>query len=398
MNELLKDLKENNEKFSEEYYEMMQNYYEKLMKTENAKSLDPNEPDAEGGITITPTQGFCLKTKDTNGQKIFLNITSHEKVESPKEEHILEVDNKYGVRLPLSLSDRYEDFDTNNQICQVYDVIFNPNIVKKAEDDPMVLEFVMQVLSERVKQKYNQELSQEFVKLKKLKYKGKAIRSQRIRYRKGPKIEEVIKPELDTVKEHGINLNSKEISKEVNQKGKTPTWNLIILKDGIMNLKNFKIILEMGIKLLASKFTINEFNHNKSLNKQFKESLKSNSNESSNDFFLYYDGSNATPEYGKCLIYIIEMNLISKSVGINLNISDESLILNCPKLYSLELNFPFKINSSEAYSIFTLNDRLLYVILPFHEKDIIDMQGFSKEKLSVQDIKISDDYLFDLIE
>jgi len=404
MNDLLKDLRENNEKFSEEYHDMMRSYYEKMLKTESAKSTGVNEPDSEGGLTITPTQCFCIKTKDVNGQKIFLNITSHEKVDAPKEEHILEVDNKYGVRLPLSLSERYEDFDNNNQICQVYDVIFHPTIIKKAEEDPMVLQFVMQVVTERIKQKFNQQLSPEFVIMKKLKYKGKAVRSQRIRYRKGPKIEEVIKPDFDSSKESTVNLDSKEINKAVNQKGKTPIWNFLILKDSHLSLEHFKGITKIGNKLLTTKFSIEEFHHN--LQKKKKDEGTDNQednskNDSIDDIFIFYDSSNASPEHGKALLYIIEMNLLSKSIGINLNISDESLILNCPKLYSLELNFPFKINSKEASSIFETSDRLLYLILPFYEQDVIEMQGISKLAKKVpleEEIKISEDYLYDLIE
>lgn len=401
MNDLLKDLKENNEKFSEEYYEMMRNYYEKMVKTENQKVPNPNEPDEQGGITITPTECFCLKTKDVNGQKIFLNITSHEKIDAPKEEHILEVDNKYGVRLPLSLSERYEDFDNNNQMCQVYDVIFNPNIVKKGEEDPMVLQFIMQVVAERIKQKNSQELSQEFVKLKKLKFKGKAIRSQRIRYRKGPKIEEVIKPDYDNQIDSRVTLDSKEVSKEVNQKSKTPAWNLVILQDEYLSVINFKKFKDIGSKLLAGKFSLNEFNHNEIfINKNFQEKtdIEHRNVALDDDFYKYYNGSNATPQHGKSLIYIIEMNLISKSIGISLNISDNCLVLNCSKIYNLELNLPFRINSNQAYSVFEPKDRQLYIILPFYEKDVVEMQAVSKEKTSADQIKISDDYIYDLIE
>lgn len=38
--------------------------------------------DEEGGITIQPIKGFVVKTKDENGQKVFINMTSHEAVDS----------------------------------------------------------------------------------------------------------------------------------------------------------------------------------------------------------------------------------------------------------------------------------------------------------------------------
>jgi hypothetical protein len=373
MDELMNDLKQNNDKFSEDYYELMKKYHEKMANTE---VKDPNAPDEEGGITIKPNQGFCIKCKDSNGNKLFINIVSHDRVDAPKEEHILEIDNKYGVRLPLSLSERYEDFDSKNEMCQVYDVIFNPSVVTKAENDLMMLQFMMQLVSERIKQKYNQEISEEFVKLKNLKYKGKTMRLQRIRYRPGPKIEEVIKP--DTNENLGAINNSKEISKIVNEKGKTPLWNIFILRESSVSIKEFD---ELAMVDFNSRFSINEFNHNQS-----------------NYCFKYFDGNNLTPEYGKSLLLIIELNLLSKSQGINLSVSDDSLVLNVTKLYSLELNLPFRICSKNTFTIFNTDNRLLYVFLPFYEKDYAEFNSNSGKAISANEVAISEDYLYDLIE
>jgi hypothetical protein len=383
MDDLLKDLKNNNEKFSDEYMDLMKQYYEKLS-TQNIQNKNPNEPDEEGGLVITPTENYCIKTQDANGQKVFLNITSHEKVEAPKEEYILEIENKLGVRLPLSLSEKYEDFDNKGEICQVYDVIFNPNVVKKAENDMMVLQFMVQLVCERVKQRFNQTLSvNNFMKLKNLKYKGKTMRQQRIRVRKGPKIEEIINHNEDNSEKINM-INSKQIDKEVNEKGKTPIWNLLILKDKNLTAGGFKNICTVAKNLInKAKFTLEDFNHNSS----------------SNNTYLFFDASNANPRYGQALIYIFELNLISKSVGINLNICDEGLIMNCPKLYSIEINLPFRIHSKSAYSIFDTSERLLYVILPFYEKDYVELQEMINKKNGEKNVEVNvtDEYLYDLI-
>ena len=102
---------ENNENFMDEYRMMMSQYLQKMQHTPmpNLK----NEIDEEGGKIITSIPYCCFKTVDATNQKIFINLTSHELVDGPKEENILELNNQYGVRIPLSLSEKVEDFDNN---------------------------------------------------------------------------------------------------------------------------------------------------------------------------------------------------------------------------------------------------------------------------------------------
>ena len=74
------------EEFMDEYKQMMQQYLEK-MKTNPPPNLK-NEIDSEGGKIITSVAYCCIKTADSTNQKIFINVTSHELIESLKEENI----------------------------------------------------------------------------------------------------------------------------------------------------------------------------------------------------------------------------------------------------------------------------------------------------------------------
>ena len=107
------------------------------------------------------------------------------------------------------------------------------------------------------------------------------------------------------------------------------------------------------------------------------------------------------------------MELLVKSSGIRLNLSDDSLTMYVPKLYSLEMNLPYKINSKNATSFFNLESRILYIYLPFYEKDIEDFKALEenerikneKEKKEgevhttdiIEKIKLNEDYLYDVI-
>ena len=136
-------------------------------------------------------------------------------------------------------------------------------------------------------------------------------------------------------------------------------------------------------------------------------------NRKKDKLFEYFNGFNASPKYGIGILLLIEMELLVKSSGIRLNLSDESLTMYVPKLYSLEMNLPYKINSKNSNAFFNLDSRILYIYLPFYEKDIEDFRILEeserikseKEKNEAEDgvhdisekIKLNEDYLYDVI-
>ena len=52
------------------------------------------------------------------------------------------MNNQEGIRIPLSLSERNEDFDVHGNACEVYDIIMNPTTLKKTENEPLVMGFI----------------------------------------------------------------------------------------------------------------------------------------------------------------------------------------------------------------------------------------------------------------
>ena len=421
MDDFINELKQKNKDFSEEYINMMKQYYQKLMNnpaelqnTLNNLKSGQTGIDPEGGITITPEPYCCVKVQDETGQKIFLNLCGSDKVDPPKEQHILEMNNQEGIRIPLSLSEKYEDFDVHGTACEVYDIIMNPTTLQKTENQPLVMGFILNLIASRLKERFKKViLIDKYVRLKNLKYKGKTVRSQRIRARK-VKIDEIIDNsnekdktmnEKNNVSDTGMGEKANianEINKEVNEKGKTPNWNFVIInveKTSDINGALFKEIeCEAKSKIL---------NYNGNVNFDMLVNKKKNK------LFHYFNGFNASPKYGIGILMLIEMELLVKSSGIRLNLSDESLTLYVPKLYSLEMNLPYKINSKNANSFFNLDSRILYIYLPFYEKDIEDFKALEenerikneKEKnegeSGIHDInekiKLNEDYLYDVI-
>ena len=408
--DFLKELKSKNKEFSDDYVNIIKQYYQKLMNnpaelqnTLNQLKGGKDQVDAEGGITITPDEYCCIKTTDETGQKIFLNLCSSDKVDPPAEQHILEMNNQQGVRIPLSLSEKYEDFDVHGNICQVYDAIFNPGVLKKTEVEPMVLNFLVSILAGRIKERFKKNINTDkFVRLKNLKYKGKSVRSQRIRARK-VKIDEIINninekddKKLNNNNNGQINNNiANEINKEVNEKGKTPNWNILIIKTNNLTGKLFKEI--------DSIVKDNVLGNNGRINYNLMTNF-----DRENPDYEYYNGYNCNPGAGNGFLLCIQMDLLGKSSGIRINLCDENMTLYCGKLYSLEINLPYKINSKNAKSIFNIESKVLYIYMPFYIKDINDFMKMKEitanenKNKTIEDMKnavnISEDYLYDVIK
>ena len=422
MDDFINELKQKNKDFSEEYINMMKQYYQKLMNnpaelqnTLNKLKSGQSGIDAEGGITITPEPYCCVKVQDETGQKIFLNLCGSDQVDPPKEQHILEMNNQEGIRIPLSLSEKYEDFDVHGTACEVYDIIMNPTTLQKTESQPLVMGFILNLIASRLKERFKKVIIiDKYVRLKNLKYKGKTVRSQRIRARK-VKIDEII--DNSNEKEKNLNGNNNigngnnigdrtnianEINKEVNEKGKTPNWNFIIIKAEKTSDINGALFKEIENEAKS-----------KILNNNGNVNFDMLVNDKKDKLFEYFNGFNASPKYGIGILLLIEMELLVKSSGIRLNLSDESLTMYVPKLYSLEMNLPYKIYSKNANSFFNLESRILYIYLPFYEKDIEDFKALEenerikneKEKKEgevhttdiSEKIKLNEDYLYDVI-
>lgn len=192
----------------------------------SAKAARDGKPyiDPEGGCTIQPNPGFVVKTKDQNGQKIFVNMTSHELVDPPEKKFLPDSDSP-AVRIPLSLGNIHEDFDKKGDPCQVVDVIWNPEAVKSAEKDHNYLHGLVELSFEYIKQKHDLTLSLKYTKPK-IKYKGKTVQFQRIRAKKNPKIEQLDTKVLSEEEQQKIQSDNFEKVTETVVRQKRPDWKL----------------------------------------------------------------------------------------------------------------------------------------------------------------------------
>jgi hypothetical protein len=191
-------------------------------------NITGNKPPEQKGIYITPEPGFVVKTRNTSsnanntspsssalvessssskvvelddeegGQKVFINICSHEEVGAPGMKKRLDAngEEQEGMNIPMSVGQGRVGEDKSGGACLVYDIIVNKKVLEECKDDKSgkYRDFVCQLGMQCLEQKFSLDLDRRY-KLPKLKYQPAAdgkVDQQYIKDRKSsPQIEEV---------------------------------------------------------------------------------------------------------------------------------------------------------------------------------------------------------------
>lgn len=393
----------------------------------NSIKNNPDEIDSEGGKIITPEPYCIIKTFNSHNEKVFINITTHKDILPPTEEHILEMNSQLGVRVPLSLSEKKEDFDVNKKPCLVFDVIFSDKVKKLIDEQ---LEFVVILIAQRIKQRFNIDLKTDsYTRLKNVNYKGSTITTQRVKIKKNI-IKEVIEPTLNS------NRIMPEKLQEVSNSLITPEGMIYFIMEKINNKYDaINLISFLSKYTKNSKQDIDLFNLNKLTLKSFftkktihginmEFSNKSNNLTNIQDVIKPFIKNSSYSKNTAGFIVIIHFPMLSKSFGINIKqYLNNTLVVNVPKMYYFEIKLPYSSNDKEKiFSYFDTNSKCLYII--FDNKDFIDEKGKiiinsqvkdSRDKLLNQnlqnneykvtddkdfthmEVKLDDQYLFDVI-
>lgn len=131
---------------------------------EAKKQLETPVTDQDGQwMYVVPEKGFCIKCGFEGGLKgkIFINICQHERIAEPVpiEPDADEADEAVKFKIPLSLGQARTDTDKVGATCKVYDVIVNPNTVKKCNGDAEFRRFLAALCMTWIKQKCEPRLN-----------------------------------------------------------------------------------------------------------------------------------------------------------------------------------------------------------------------------------------------
>lgn len=207
----------------------------------NAAAEDPSllsSIQQQGGIPSTqvmPKPGFCLKTKNKQNEKVFVNICMAENVPPPKDLsdneliQLLESDDPTGFRIPMSIGEPHAELDKSSKGCTVYDVVVSPQFMEKMKTSELFKTFFLTVMMEGLEQKFDTELSREWVILKNRKFVG-TLQAQNVRTQSKPFIMEMegqsTQGSGSTVKP-GLIQEVDSSREETRSRGKEPDYRII---------------------------------------------------------------------------------------------------------------------------------------------------------------------------
>ncbi|XP_064616124.1 PIH1 domain-containing protein 1-like [Liolophura sinensis] len=149
--------------------------------------------------SVVPKPGFCIKTKNDKGEKVFVNVCHASNVPEPKdltdEEliKVLESEDPTDFRIPMSLGEPHVEMDKGGKGCTAYDVIVNTKFLAKMEKSELFKTFFITISFEGLESKFQTTISKEWVILKNKKFMG-TLTEQNVRKESKPFIMEMDGP------------------------------------------------------------------------------------------------------------------------------------------------------------------------------------------------------------
>jgi len=144
-------------------------------------------------LTVVPKPGFCIKTKNEKGEKVFINVCTGENLPAAKEisdqelMDLLESDDPSGFRIPMSLGEPHAEVDKSGGGCTAYDVVVNPEFFKRMNNSEVMLGFFLTVTLEGLEYKYELTLSRDWKMMKNRRFIG-SLPEQNVRKESKPLI------------------------------------------------------------------------------------------------------------------------------------------------------------------------------------------------------------------
>ncbi|KAG7167511.1 PIH1 domain-containing protein 1-like [Homarus americanus] len=131
--------------------------------------------------------GICVKTRDDQKNKVFINVCTSDAIPAPEDITdqelitILESEAPSDFRVPMSIGQPHYEKDKSGESCVAYDVIISPQFFLKMTDNPLFHNFFMIATLEGLEEKYSLKVDKNgWIVMKNKKYHG-SIPEQTVR-------------------------------------------------------------------------------------------------------------------------------------------------------------------------------------------------------------------------
>ncbi|KAL3881231.1 hypothetical protein ACJMK2_027687 [Sinanodonta woodiana] len=189
-------------------------------------------------VQVLPKPGFCVKTKNSKKEKVFVNVCQSENVPNAKDLtddellKVLDSEDPYSFRIPMAIGEPHVEIDKSGSGCTAYDVVVNPNFFSKIQKNELFKTFFLTVTMEGIESKYNVELSREWIILKNRKFVGQ-LAEQNVRTQSKPLIVEsdegnkdILPPSLEAQRRPPL-IQEMDFKEDLKSKGRQPDFRIL---------------------------------------------------------------------------------------------------------------------------------------------------------------------------
>lgn len=179
----------------------------------------------ESSILVQPTPGICVKTKTTDGKKVFLNMCVSDKIPPPEDisdARLFELldDEVPAFTIPMSIGAERMEADKLGAPCATYDIMINPTYLKKCQEKKQFMAFTLLVVLNAVTNKSGKELNlDDYIILKNRTVMGK-LQQHRIQNREPHKLQSY-KPLIEEISNPLKAADRKTHSQDSNKQKRT---------------------------------------------------------------------------------------------------------------------------------------------------------------------------------
>ncbi|WAR08360.1 PIHD1-like protein [Mya arenaria] len=139
---------------------------------------------------------------------------------------LLESENPTGFRIPMSIGEPHAEMDKSGGGCTAYDVVVNPGFMSKMQASELFRTFFLTVMMEGLEDKYNMQLSREWIILKNRKFVG-TLQTQNVRTKSKPVIMEMSQWGESPTLPASTLIQEVESREDIKSKGKEPDYRIV---------------------------------------------------------------------------------------------------------------------------------------------------------------------------
>eukprot|EP00050_Salpingoeca_kvevrii_P011008 m.12037 g.12037 ORF g.12037 m.12037 type:complete len:638 (-) comp3201_c0_seq2:124-2037(-) len=297
---------------------------------------------------INPEPGFVVKTRlwTDEKRKVFINICSSDVVGKPVAKKMTR-GGKTGTNwsVPHSLAAHREDLDKSGEPCIVYDAVFHPTTLQLSVADARLRDMVVTTAIEGIEQRFPQhKLRREDLKFPKMKFKGTPARTM---------LRTAVDGSTASATPQSLSKLRSELEKQQTPRAEIPKPDPPRPSKKDPRAPKYHVIY-------------------------------------SNEFDMIEYAERTVPSSRPSSITVkIELPLCSSAKGIELDIAERSLTLDCPSPgpYHLELPLSYPVNDVKATAKFDKSARVLKVTLPVKPDDRAQHQPTAPEVSLIKEVQ-----------